>query len=162
MKKILFYLALLFCESRATPDTADVFVNLVRFEGYKVIPYRDGNHWVIGVGHSLTGHKETVKKSYSYEEIRNYFLSDYAEALATCRRLVDDFDRLPEPIQLLCLNLVWSVGPTGFSKFKNFRLALKYCAYSTARIELALSKWASQVQPARRDWALNQLKQFTN
>jgi hypothetical protein len=97
-------------------------------------------------------------RNYTHQEVIDFFEQDYNQMVASARRLVVDFDKLPEPAQLVVINLMWSVGPTGFAKFKNFRLALKYRAFNLARAELIDSKWAGQVQPERLHWALASLK----
>lgn len=140
-----------------------LFDILSKFEGNKKTPYHekgDGYSWVVGVGHNLTAHKQFVKSSYSDQEIRDFFHEDYLEALSAARRLVYDFDGLPDSAQIVVIQLIWSVGPAGFAKFKNFRIALKYRSWAAARAELLDSKWAKQVQKDRVEWATNLLKKL--
>jgi GH24 family phage-related lysozyme (muramidase) len=162
LKKLLSILIVLAsAHLRAAPDPVIVYATLLKFEGLRLTPYQEkgGSDWIVGIGHNLSARRQKVR-AYSNREVYQFFQSDYAEMVKAARRLVVDFDELPEPAQLVVINLLWSVGPAGFAKFKNFRLALKYRAFNHARIELIDSKWASQVQPERLDWAVKSLEKL--
>lgn len=162
MKKLLPILIILaFANLWAAPEPALVYATLLKFEGRRLIPYQEknGTDWVVGIGHNLSARRQKVR-AYTDKEVYQFFQSDYAEMVKAARRLVVDFDDLPDAAQLVVINLLWSVGPTGFARFKNFRFALKYRAFNHARIELIDSKWASQVQPERLDWAVKSLEKL--
>lgn len=143
-----YLIALLFAATlRATPVTHDeARTYLVGYEGYRTQPYKDDAYYSVGIGHTLKG--TYVYSSYSSAQIEGWFNADLANARATCREGVRDFDGLPQDIQLVCLGLVWSVGPQGFLGFRHFRLALSKRAYNLAAVELADSRW--HVQTSRR------------
>ncbi len=128
---------------------AECRVELIKWEGYKLTPYRDGISWVVGVGHSLTANGERVRPRYSQAQIERYLAQDYAWAVDSCRANIRGFDDLPEDVQLVCINLAFTVGRTGFARFKGFCLALSYRAYNTAASQLSLSRWSHQVSSQR-------------
>jgi hypothetical protein len=143
----------------AAPVSTDhAYADLVRWEGHKLVPYRDQDGWSVGVGHALTMHGEPVKRSYTRAEVYQLFLHDFAVSKEVCRAGIRDFDRLPEDVQLVALGLAWGVGPTGFMRFRSFRLALSYRAYEAAVTELATSRWARQVSAARLNAAIHVLR----
>ncbi len=130
---------------------------LTRYEGYRLTAYEDREWtWSAGIGHSL-GYGPPRRMTYTRAEVEAWFQSDLRVALAAARVSVRDFDQLPQDVQLVVVGLIWCVGPTGFAQFKDFRLALSHKAYNAAHISLALSKWAQQVGPARRNDALRVL-----
>lgn len=149
---------------RAAPTQADslspttVELHLRRFEGYRTVPYRDGPSWSVGVGHNLSAHREPVKARYTDVEIRRFLLADTAAALDACRLGVTGFDDLPVEVQLVCIDLAFTTGSTGFQRWGNLRLALGRRAYSSAAIELTLSRWWRQVSAERANWALRALR----
>lgn len=147
---------------KAAPiDAATAFTSLLVHEGFRSSPYRDPGprkHWIVGLGHNLTANRQTRKASYTRDELMAFFDRDLAAALRGLRRDVPDFDGLPEDVQLVCLHLIWGVGPTGFSRFVNFRRALRHRFFNLAATEVALSKWHSQVSPERANWAVRTLR----
>ncbi len=146
----------------APVPATSVHMVLQASEGYHLKPYRDGvmGPWTVGIGHSLSARGESVKDSYTPAEIHAFFLRDLSEARNACRASVRAFDDLPESVQVVTLSLVWCVGPTGFTRFTRFRAALSDRDYAAAARELAASKWASQVSPARVRWSLSLLRSF--
>lgn len=140
---------------RVTPE--ECYTYLKRWEGYSTTVYRDGPGYSVGVGHYL-GSSRPRRLTYSHAEIRQLFYRDLAIALAACERGVEGFSALPRQVQLVTLGVAWSVGPTGFMRFKEFRRALNWRAYEGAATELADSKWARQVGAARYNHAIGVLK----
>lgn len=123
---------------------------LRRYEGVSTAVYRDpsGTGYSVGVGHWL-GRVRPTKMRYTETEVLALFYRDLAVHLEACRSGVRDFAGLPKPVQLTTLGLAWGVGPTGFKRFKNFRLALSYRAWEAAKIELLDSRWAHQISQER-------------
>lgn len=157
-------LALLsFCCSTlgAAPSVAAVRETLIKWEGYRLTPYRDpsGRATCVGVGHNLTAHKEPVKARYTTREVERMLLRDISTALDTCRAAIDRFDDLPDDVQLVCINVAFSCGRAGFMRFTNLRRALRYRAYGLAASELGHSLWyRKQASPERARWAYSVLK----
>lgn len=144
----LAFLVSLACHSALAATPEKVKEELVKWEGYHLNPYRDGDHWSVGVGHNLSARHQKVRH-YSRSEIERFFQSDLKWALDICRKGVKDFDLLPEEAQTICVSLTWGVGRVGFMSFKRFRAALAARDWKKAALELRSSKWATQVSPAR-------------
>lgn len=135
-------------------------MELTRWEGHRLVPYKDGDGFSVGVGHSLTRHGEPVRRVYTRAEVYQLFLRDLAVSIEVARAGVRDFDDLPDEVQLVVLNVVWSVGPTGFMRFKDLRFDLSHRLFDAAATELGVSRWHSQVSAARADWAINTLRSY--
>lgn len=68
------------------------------------------------------------------------------------------FARLDGVRQRATMNFRFNVGKAGFRGFPKFIAAMAAGDYDGAAWELSSAKWAHQVQPARRDRILKQLK----
>ena len=129
-------------------DAGQTFVYLLQFEGYKLTPYKDRSSMSVGLGHNLTARGQPVRP-YTDEECRAFFAADFADALRICRACVTDFDSLPLKAQEACISIEWTVGPTGFTRWKDLRFALSHRQWEVAAVEVGLSKWY-KTQPAER------------
>lgn len=141
---------------------ADVLAVMKLSEGYRLVPYADGPRgtYSVGVGHNLTAHREPVLARYTEPEVLALFAKDLANARRICRKGVEDFDGLPEAVQLVALHVAWSCGPTGFMRFKDLRRSLSYRAYNAAAVSLRQSKWARQVSAARANHLISVLASY--
>lgn len=149
---LLVVLILTVLAMRGAPITVEqARQHLIQWEGYHLTPYRDGSSWSVGIGHNLTAHGEVKRPRYSHLEVQRMFLKDLAWSLDALRKSIRAFDDLPQDVQLVALSVVWTTGRTGFNRFTSFRRALSYRAFNGAAHELALSRWAKQVSPSRRD-----------
>lgn len=147
---------------RGAPVSADAIKrHLVEWEGYSLVPYRDGPGWSAGIGHSLTMHGHPVRSRYTAAQVDRWFREDVSWALDACRRGIERFDDLPHDVQIVCVGIAFGVGRTGFDRFRNLRLALSYRAYRSAASELRLSRWATQVSPVRRDYYVSVLHRYS-
>ncbi len=140
----------------APVSLADIRASLLRFEGYTLTPYRDGPAYSVGVGHNLTANGQKARH-YTPIEVEAFLLRDVSWSIDCCRSGVAGFDDLPPPIQLAVIHVAFGCGRVGFHRFYAFRSALSRRSYPQAARQLAASRWASQVSPARRDWALTAL-----
>jgi GH24 family phage-related lysozyme (muramidase) len=132
--------------------------SLEHWEGVRSRPYRDKNAWCVGIGHSLTAHFEPVKSLYSTAEIEAFYSSDYADTLRIARKSVKDFDGLPTAARMVIVNVIWTVGPTGFMKLRSFRAALSRRDYWLAASYLQKTKWRADVGVDRSEWAIQTLR----
>ena len=80
-------------------------------------------------------------------------LKDISSSIDSCRAAIEGFDRLPDEVQLVCLNLAFTAGRNGLMRFTSLRRALGYRAFNSAATELRLSRWYGQVSPSRARWA---------
>ncbi len=159
----LFLLALLCVASAwaAPVDAATVRRSLIKWEGYYVVPYKDGRvNMSVGIGHNLTAHGEPVRPRYTAAQINAMFDRDLMVALRACRTGVERFDELPEEVQLVCISLVWTCGAKGFMRFKDVRSALSRRAYTASSTMLYLSNWFRTQPAARANWAVNTLRSY--
>lgn len=145
------------CARAELVTTSESLAYLRVWEGVSTTPYRDNGGYSVGVGHWL-GRTKPAKTRYTQVEILNLFYRDLAIALEACQKGVKGFADLPKDVQLVTLGLAWSVGPSGFQRFTNFRRALSRRAYNAASIELADSKWWGQVEAARARHSFNVLQ----
>ena len=143
----------------ASLTSPDYRASLVRFEGVRLKPYREkSGNWSVGIGHNLTAHRESVKPSYTPNEIALFFDRDLAAALRAARLLVKDFDDLPNPAKEVVIHLIFQTGPAGFARFKRLRFALEKGAWESAATELWDSRWFRQTPAPRANWALRSLQ----
>lgn len=149
MIRPIFAILALTTAAHAAPSWAKCRAELIRWEGYRVIPYRDGESWSVGIGHNLTANGQTPKSYYSPAEIDRFFANDLSWALDACRQGVRNFDALPERVQLVAIGVAFGVGRTGFHKMHSFRKALTERNFPAARTALKGYRWAKQVSPTR-------------
>lgn len=145
--------AITFMRAESVSDNA-AYHYLATVEGARAIPYKDGNQWCVGVGHVLRG---THKIAYTNEEVSDFFDADLANARRISRKFIKHFDDLPDDAQLVTFGLVFSCGPTGFSKWHKYIAALSKQRYKVAAQELKNSKWWGQVSKSRREDAYEKL-----
>ena len=161
MIRLLLFLSLCSTVSAAPLTFERGAVYLTHWEGYRLVPYRDAQSgWSVGVGHSLTAHREQVKSRYTPAEVHAFLVHDFAVALESCEQGITDFDELPLDVQEVCIGVAFGCGARGFERFKSFRWALSRRAYWVAANELGLSKWYHQVSPNRANEAIRVLRAY--
>ena len=157
---ILLVLATLAFSAPAT--TSQYRQSLVQWEGYRTTVYSRGirEPYLVGIGHRLTDAERRAHPSphYTATQINQLFYSDLARAKAACQRTFLTFNRQPAPIQILLVNLAFTCGPTGLTRWRALRFAIDNFAYEAAAAELVDSRWWVQVQPARANAMLRVLK----
>lgn len=147
----------------AAPRFNSVRQSLEHWEGVRYVPYADParpSHMIVGIGHNLTGNNQAVitNRRYSQTEVDAFYRVDLNNALLAARAGVTDFDQLDDQVKQVVINLIWTVGPSGFKSFVKFRKALSNKHYHTAARELVDSRWARQVSKARVEWSVGVLK----
>ncbi|KAL3858457.1 hypothetical protein ACJMK2_013047 [Sinanodonta woodiana] len=81
----------------------------------------------------------------SKERIEEAFNADVKAAIDSCCKLFDDFQNLPNEVQLIILNMRFNLGHSGLEKFKKFREAVNNGDWDKAADEMVDSKWYEQV-----------------
>ena len=110
---------------------------LGRFEGRRNKAYRDSKGiWTIGIGHNLEapGEAERFKRLTGIDindvlngrelddaAINKLFEADLERALSDVRRVFPGFDRLPDSVKMVLVDLIFNMGAAGVSKFRQFR-----------------------------------------
>lgn len=118
--------------------------NLIREEGLELHLYKcPADHWTIGVGRNLQsrGISETTAMQMLDEDIDI--------CLSELNATINNFERLPEPVQLTLVDLCFNIG---LKRLLGFKKTLKYIQeglitgnYTKAAVELLDSAYARQV-----------------
>ena len=128
-----------------------VFEQLKIDEGVVYEIYNDHlGYPTFGVGHlvleSDPEHGKATGTPVSEERVADCFEKDLDLAISECVALYgDQFKEWPGEVQEVLVNMMFNMGRTRLSGFKNFRSALEEGDWSRAAIEGRDSKWHKQV-----------------
>jgi len=114
-------------------------------EGYRDHVYLDTrNKRTVGVGHlCVEDHWEDHKK-YSEEMLMKVLEDDLKNAIRGAEELCSDCPVLEDQAKEIIVEMVFQLGESGVSKFRNMWKALKVPDYPTAAKEMLDSRWAKQ------------------
>ena len=128
-------------------DMKRLLASVKQHEGYKDHVYLDTrNKRTVGVGHlCVEDHWEDHKK-YPEEMLMNVLKDDLKNAIQGAGELCSDCPDLRDQAKELIVEMVFQLGKTGVSKFRNMWKALKEKppSYSVAATEMLDSRWAKQ------------------
>ena len=79
------------------------------------------------------------------DRVNDCFEKDLDTAISECKVLFEDFDDMPGEVQEVLVNMMFNMGRTRLSGFKNFKKALDEGDWSQAAVEGRDSKWYRQV-----------------
>ncbi len=133
---------------------------VARWEGRRHRAYTDlrGNR-AVGIGSNLDngdGRARLAAVRADYDNVRGgagtltdrqidrLFAMDLERALASAERLAPDLYDHPTAVRLLVIDLVYTAGPTGFSRFSATREALATGDYATLIATLPRTRWFRQ------------------
>ncbi len=135
---------------------------IAEHEGRRATAYKDSRGIpTVGVGFNLTRPDARQKISalgVNYDllcqttvtltdaQIDTLLDADIAGALADARVCVGNFDALPEPAQMVVVDMIFNLGAAGFSKFKKMIGALEQGNLEQASKEMQDSAWYAQVK----------------
>lgn len=112
---------------------------LIEQEGLSLKPYRDHlGILTIGVGRNLD------HRGISREEALFMLRRDCAEAEASARHLVAEFEALSPARKTVLVSMVFQLGPRGVAGFRRMLAALNEGDYEQAAKEMLASRWAEQ------------------
>lgn len=77
--------------------------------------------------------------------IHDCFEQDIQIVIDDCKKLYNKFDEYPEDVQRTLANMMFNMGYTRLSKFKNMKKALDNKDFKQTSIEMMDSRWANQV-----------------
>jgi len=125
-------------------------IELAEDEGCKFEVYLDHLGLpTVGIGHLITEddpeHGCSVGTEVSADRVQALFRRDIAITIEDCQRMFDNFDDLPEEVQLICANMMFTLGYPRMSKFKMFRAAIEVRNWQEAAEQMIDSKWYDQV-----------------
>ena len=118
-----------------------------KHEGYRNKVYLDTlGKRTVGVGHLCVEDFWEDDKEYSEEMLMNILKDDLKNAIEGSERLLKDCPVLVDLAKEIIIEMVFQLGETGVSKFKNMLKALKQDPpeYSVAASEMLDSRWAKQ------------------
>ena len=124
-------------------------------EGKVLKIYKDHlGYPTFGIGHLIIEddpeHGQRVGTKVSEERCDEAFDQDVKSVLADCDTLYDDFGGLPEEVQLILANMMFNMGRTRLSKFKNMNAAVEEGDWNRASQEMMNSRWYNQVRNRAR------------
>jgi lysozyme len=79
------------------------------------------------------------------ERCNELFDQDIQITINDCKKVYDDWFKLPEEVQLICANMMFNLGYPRYSKFKKKIQAVKDGDWKEASIQMADSRWFNQV-----------------
>ena len=117
-------------------------------EGFRNKIYQDTEGFdTIGWGHKVVPADNFVAgKEYTEEELQTVFDKDLNNAIGKARTLMENNDvtDLPTTAQHTITEMVFQLGPTGVSKFKNMWKCLQDRNFEGASLEMLDSRWNKQ------------------
>ena len=128
-----------------------VFEQLKIDEGVEYEIYLDHlGYPTVGVGHLILEedyeYGKEVGTMISVERCEELFSHDLDTSISECTALYGDgFGDLPDEVQQILVNMMFNMGRTRLSKFKNFNAAIAEGDWKTAAVEGRDSLWHRQV-----------------
>jgi len=118
-------------------------------EGFVAKVYLDSlGKATIGYGHLLTEEDDFVEGViYDKDILEELFDKDFNKAVQGAEELLEDYVVAPLAKEVI-IEMVFQLGKTGVSKFKNMFAALKEYDYTRAAAEMLNSAWYRQT-PSR-------------
>lgn len=102
-----------------------------------------------GIGHLIREEDPEygleVDTPVSEERVTEAFQADLDIAISECKALYDQWDDFPGEVQEILVNMMFNLGRTRLSKFKNMRKAIDNEDWATAAVEGRDSRWYKQV-----------------
>ena len=106
-------------------------------------------HPTFGIGHLIREEDpelgQEVDTPVSEERVTEAFQADLDIAISECKALYDQWDDFPGEVQEILVNMMFNLGRTRLSKFKNMRKAIDNEDWATAAVEGRDSRWYRQV-----------------
>jgi len=128
-----------------------VFEQLKIDEGVEYEIYLDHlGYPTVGVGHLILEedyeYGKEVGTMISVERCEELFSRDLDTSISECTVLYGDgFGDFPDEVQQILVNMMFNMGRTRLSKFKNFNAAIAEGDWKTAAVEGRDSLWHRQV-----------------
>ena len=117
----------------------DYKTTLIADEGLQLKPYKDTEgKLTIGVGRNLDD------RGLSSAEVMFLLENDIKDAVGGAYGLVINFDSLSDNRKIVLVSMVFQMGKTGVSKFRNMLRAINIEDFDMAAREMLDSLWAKQ------------------
>lgn len=102
-----------------------------------------------GIGHLVTEddpeHGQEVGTPIEEARVIEVFEKDVEVTIGECKVLYDDWDDLPEEVQLIIANMMFNMGRPRLSQFKGMKRGVDARDWNAAADEMVDSKWYRQV-----------------
>ena len=134
-----------------------------KHEGYRNKVYLDTlGKRTVGVGHLCVEDFWEDDKEYEEKFLMDILKKDLQEAIKGARELMEERDclEIDDKAEELLIEMVFQLGKTGVSKFKNMWKALAEKNYIGASYEMLDSRWAKQT-PNRAKAMAKTMKEIT-
>ena len=118
-----------------------------KHEGYRNKVYLDTlGKRTVGVGHLCVEDFWEDDKEYEEKFLMTILEHDLQTAIKSAKQLIEEFgcDDIDEQAKEILIEMVFQLGKTGVSKFKNMWKALAEKNYIGASYEMLDSRWAKQ------------------
>jgi lysozyme len=118
-----------------------------KHEGYRNKVYLDTlGKRTVGVGHLCVEDFWEDDKEYEEKFLMTILEHDLQSAIKSAKQLIEEFgcDDIDEQAEEILIEMVFQLGKTGVSKFKNMWKALAEKNYIGASYEMLDSRWAKQ------------------
>ena len=126
-------------------DMDRLLQSVKKHEGYRNKVYLDTlGKRTVGVGHLCVEDFWEDNKEYEEKFLMTILKHDLQTAIKGADRVLVECPVLDDLAEEIIIEMVFQLGETGVSKFKNMIKALKIPDYQTAAIEMLDSKWAKQ------------------
>ena len=117
-----------------------------------------------GIGHLITDedeeHGKSVGPAVSEERVNELFELDIEATIGECNILYENFNSLPEEVQLIIANMMFNMGRPRLSKFVKMKEAVNNKDWTEASVQMKDSKWYSQV-PNRAGRLIERMKEVS-
>jgi len=123
---------------------------LERDEGVKYEVYNDHLGLpTFGIGHLIIDsdpeYGAAIGTEVSDDRVKEAFETDVQIVLSDCERLYEEFESLPEEVQLIIANMMFNMGRPRLSKFKGMKRGVDARDWNAAADEMVDSVWYRQV-----------------
>ena len=123
---------------------------LKRDEGCEYKIYNDHlGYATFGIGHLITEndpeHGQSLGTEVLEDRVIEAFEFDIETVLEDCKILYYDFHSLPEEVQRIIANMMFNMGRTRLSKFRNMKSNIDRRDWNAAADEMVDSVWYRQV-----------------
>ncbi|MDP7368867.1 MAG: glycoside hydrolase family protein [Candidatus Pacebacteria bacterium] len=121
-----------------------------RDEGCEYKIYNDHlGYATFGIGHLITEndpeHGQSLGTEVLEDRVIEAFEFDIETVLEDCKILYYDFHNLPEEVQRIIANMMFNMGRTRLSKFRNMKSNIDRRDWNAAADEMVDSVWYRQV-----------------
>ena len=124
-----------------------LLASVKKHEGYRNKVYLDTlGKRTVGVGHLCVEDFWEDDKEYEEKFLMTILEHDLESAIKSAKQLIADHGcmDMDEVAEEIIIEMVFQLGKTGVSKFKNMWKALSGLEYSVAASEMLDSRWAKQ------------------